>query len=119
MGKRIAGVCYIKVGAEQLPLAGNWTVSPSPTQREGIAGQDGVHGYKEMPRVPFISGDAQTTGALSIETLDKITDATVTAELANGKVYVLREAWTASAHEVNSQEGQVAVRFEGISCDEL
>lgn len=119
MAERIAGVAYLKANGRQYPLRGNFTVSPSRFERGGIAGQDGVHGYSENPRVPYIEGDLSTTGDLSIAELDAITDATVTAELANGKVYVLRSAWTKSAHEVNTHDGSVKVRWEGLSCDEL
>ncbi|MCX5496435.1 phage tail tube protein [Kaistia dalseonensis] len=119
MGKRIAGIAYVKANGTQYPLRGNFTVSPSPTEREGLAGQDRVHGYKEMPRVPSISGDISMVPELSLEELDAITDATVTAELASGHVYVLRGAWTKSAHEINTADGQVAVTWEGLECHEL
>jgi hypothetical protein len=116
---RIAGIAYLKVDGTQYDLRGNFTVSPSPTERTGIAGQDGVHGYSENPRVPFIQGDISLPPELSIEDLDAITDATVTAELANGKVYVLRNAWCKSAFELNTKDGQTQVRFEGITCNEI
>lgn len=46
-------------------------------------------------------------------------DVTVTAELINGKVYVLKEACCKSAFENNTREGQVRVRFEGTTCEEI
>lgn len=119
MARRIAGIAYVKYNGRQLPLRGGFTVSPSATERTGIAGQDYVHGYSESPRVPFIEGDISLTPEVSIEELDAIEDATVTAELANGKVYVLRQAWTKSAHELNAGEGQARVRFEGTDCQEI
>lgn len=119
MAQRIAGVAYVKYDGVQLPLRGNFTVSPSPFERAGIAGQDAVHGYSETPRVPYIEGDISLTADVSVEALDGITDATVTAQLANGKNYVLRSAWTKSAHELNTHDGQARVRFEGLSCDEF
>ena len=42
-----------------------------------------------------------------------------TADLANGKSYVLREAWCRAAFELNTREGQTRVRFEGTACDEI
>ena len=116
---RVAGIAYLKVNGAQYPLRGNFTVSPSRVERNGIAGQDGVHGYSEMPRVPYISGDVTLDPALSREALEAVRDATVTAELANGRVYVLRDAWCRSALELNTGDGQVNVRFEGFDCDEL
>lgn len=116
---RIAGIAYLKVNGGQYPLRGAFTVSPSIIDRNGIAGQDGVHGFSEMPRVPFIEGEVSLVPGLSIDTLEAIIDATVTAELANGSVYVLRNAWCKSALEIATVEGQVRVRFEGVDCVEL
>jgi len=119
MAQRIAGVAYMKVDGALYPLRGNFTVSPSALERTGISGQDYVHGYSEMPRVPFIEGDVSLDPALSVDDIESAVDVTVTAELANGKVYVLREAWCRSALELNTREGQTRVRFEGVSCDEI
>jgi len=116
---RIAGTCYLKVDGTQYSLRGSLTVSPDDVEREGFAGQDEVHGYIEKPRVPSISADLTDTGGLSLDALRAMTDVTVTAELANGKSYVLRNAWTKGAHELNTAEGQVAVTWEGKKCEEI
>ncbi|GEP09810.1 phage tail tube protein [Methylobacterium gnaphalii] len=119
MGQRFAGVAYVKVNGKQYDLRGSFVVSPSDTKREGVAGQDGVHGFIETPRVPFIKGDLSTTAGLTVAELDAMVDETVTAELANGKNYVLRGAWTVSAHEISTGDGKVAVEWQGLSCDEI
>jgi len=119
MASRIAGIAYLKVDGDLYPLRGNFTVSPSPTERAGIAGQDYVHGFSELPRVPYIEGDVSLVPELSMEDVSNIINSTVTAELANGKTYVLREAWCRSAFELNTREGQTRIRFEGIACDEI
>src|SRR5215510_11592027 len=72
------------------PLRGNLTVSPSPYERAMIAGQDYVHGYSELPRVPYIEGDFSTLQGLSLEAIAAMVDVTVTAELANDTTIVLR-----------------------------
>ena len=56
---------------------------------------------------------------LSMDDVEAVVNATVTAELANGKTYVLREAWCTSALELNTREGQVRVTWQGVSCDEI
>ncbi|HEV7286021.1 MAG TPA: phage tail tube protein [Kaistia sp.] len=116
---RIAGVCYLKVDGAQYALRGGLTVSIDSVEREGVAGMDGVHGYIERPRVPFITADLTDTAGLSLDALQRITAATVTVELANGKVYLLREAWTAEAREINAVDGTVSVRFEGVKGEEV
>ncbi|CAM5771995.1 hypothetical protein LMIY3S_03695 [Labrys miyagiensis] len=119
MGQRFAGIAYVKVDAKQFPLRGNMTVMPSATVRSGIAGQDYVHGYSEMPVVPYVEGDFSLTTDWAIGDIKGITDATVTVELANGRVYVLRNAWQAGDLPLESADGKVRLRFEGLSCLEM
>jgi hypothetical protein len=117
--RRIAGVAYIFVDGRQYPLRGSLTISIDTIERAGVAGQDGVHGFVETPRVPWIEGDISDLGELSLTALQAMADVTVTAELANGKVYVLRNAWTATAREFDAAEGQASVRWEGMSAEEM
>lgn len=117
--KKIAGTCYLKVDGTQYTLAGKMNVSPSMIEREGKAGLSGVAGYKETPRVPFVEADLHTTDDVSVETLDEVTSATVKVELANGKTYVFRDAWTTAAHEIDGAEGQVSVKFEAMEAQEI
>lgn len=116
---RIGGVAYLKIDGRQYPLRGKWKTNLMPTKREGIAGQDYTHGYKEMPRVAFISGDVSYMAGISIEDLPKITDATITLELANGKTHILHNAWWADESEVDTEEGSFPVKFEGLYGNEL
>jgi hypothetical protein len=118
MSQRIGGTAFLKVDGDLYPLRGNFTVSPSPVERAGVAGQDYVHGFTELPRVPYIEGDVSLVKELSVEDVANITNSTVTAELANGKVYTLREAWCRAALELNTRDGQTRVRFEGVDCQE-
>ena len=116
---RIAGVAYVFVDGRQYPLRGNLTISIDTVERTGVAGMDGVHGYTEQARVPYIEGDFSDIGQLSLITLQNMIDVTVTAELANGKIYVLRNAWTATAREFKGAEGQATVKFEGMAAQEI
>src|SRR5262245_59988383 len=117
--RRIAGVAYVYVDGQQYPLRGGLTISIDTIERTGVAGQDGVHGFIETPRVPWIEGDFSDLGELSLTVLMAMCDATITAELANGKVYVLRNAWTSGAREFDAAEGQATIRFEGMAAEEM
>ena len=118
MAQKFAGIAYLIVDGNQVRLRGNFTVSPSPVERTMIAGQDGVHGFQELPRVPYIEGDISTTPDMYLEDLDGLTDVEITAQLANGKQYTLVGATCKAALEANARDGQVRVRFEGIWCEE-
>jgi hypothetical protein len=100
-------------------LRGNLTVSPSPVERTMIAGQDGVHGYQELPRVPYIEGDFSTIPQMALEDLLTQTDVTVIAQCANQWEYVLHNATIKGGFEANTRDGQVRLRWEGLNCEEI
>jgi hypothetical protein len=119
MSNRIAGIATVKYNGTQIPIKGKWKFDINPTKREGIAGQDSVHGYKEMPKVPHCQGDVSYTAGVSIETLRAIDGATVTLELANGRVIVFQNAWYSDTSEVDTEEGSFPVKFESYSAQEI
>ncbi len=119
MAQRIAGLAFLTVDGNQLSLRGNFTVSSSAVERVMIAGQDGVHGYQELPRVPYIEGDLSTVPGLLLESLEAETDVTVVAQLANGMQYTLTGGTCKAGFENNTRDGQVRVRWEGLACQEL
>jgi hypothetical protein len=119
MANKVAGIAFIKVDGRLLPLRGNFTVSPSPIERTGIAGQDAVHGFSELPRVPYIEGDITLDPSIETEEIESQNNVTVTAELANGHTYVLSQAWCKAALDLNTHDGMTRVRWEGVRCVEL
>ena len=119
MALKFAGIAFLTVGGNQLRLRGNFTVSPSPVERTMIAGQDGGHGFQELPRVPYIEGDISMTPDLLLENLDGQTNVTVVAQLANGNQYTLIGGTCKAGLEGNTRDGQVRVRWEGVWCEEI
>ncbi len=119
MAMRFAGIAFLMVDGNQYPVRGNFTVSPSPVERTMIAGQDGVHGYQELPRVPYIECDISSMPGLSLEDLITQTDVTVVAQLANQMQYSLSNATVKGGFEENTRDGQFRVRWEGLACEEI
>jgi len=119
MAIRFAGIAYLSVDGRQYQLRGNFTVSPSPVERTMIAGQDGVHGYQELPRVPYIEGDLSTVPDLNFEDVLTQVNSTVIAQLANQKQYTLQGATVKGGFEINTRDGQARVRWEGVTCLEI
>lgn len=117
--QRRGGIIFLKVNGTMHSAKGSFTYNLGLPKRDAIVGADAVHGYKEVPQVAFIEGEITDNPNLDLEKLIKTENATVTLELAVGKVIVLREAWYASEGTGNTEEGNIGVRFEGISGEEI
>jgi hypothetical protein len=118
MAQRVAGIAYLTVDADQMSVRGNFMVSPSKVERTMLAGQDGIHGFQELPRVPYIECDITTDRGRYLERLLIQTNSTVIAALANGMQYTLNGAVCKGGFENNTRDGQVRVRWEGTECIE-
>lgn len=116
---RRGGIIFLNVNGVRYDCKGAFDYNIGAPKRDAIVGHDGVHGYKELPQASFIEGAITDRGNLALETLLAITGATVTLELANGKVIALRDAWYAGEGTGNTEEGEIGVRFEGMSADEI
>ncbi len=119
MAQRIAGKISFNVGGVRQNAKGSFSYNLGRSIREAVVGSDTVHGYMEKPQVAFIEGEISDRSGLDLAALVDVTSETVTLELGNGKVIALREAWFAGEGTGNSEEGNIAVRYEGISADEV
>jgi hypothetical protein len=114
---RRAGILYLKIDGEIQDAKGNFTYNLGGPKREGIAGADTVHGFKEAVQVPYIEGEITDKSTLDLKKLINIEDATITLELATGKTVVLKQAWYAADGDAQTEEGNIQVRFEGKEAD--
>lgn len=119
MGNRVGGIIELKINGSIMAAKGNFTYNLGRTKKEAVLGADRVHGYKETPQVAFIEGEITDRDTLDLEALANTTDATVYLRLANGKLIVLRQAWYAAEGTGNTEEGNIGVRFEGMSGEEI
>ncbi|NDY41250.1 phage tail protein [Dissulfurirhabdus thermomarina] len=116
---RRAGVIYFKVDGTQYAAKGNFTYNLGRPKREAIVGSDGVHGYKEQPQAAYVEGEITDSSDLDLSQLVTLDGVTVTLELANGKTILVRDAWYAGDGTGNTEEGNIGVRFEGLSGEEV
>ena len=116
---RLAGVATIQVGGTNYLLQGELSYSPSTVTRETLAGQDQVHGFKEMPVAGFISGTLRDTDNLTVAAFNAMTNVTVSLSLANGKQVVGRNMWCVNAQTVKATDATFEVRFESPSVTEV
>jgi len=117
--KRVGGIVFFKVNGEQFSAKGNWTYNIGTPKREAVVGADSVHGFKEMPQVPYIEGTITDNDELDLEALTKSRDITATLELANGKVISIENGFYAADGEGSSEEGELQIRIEGTSGSEI
>ena len=72
-----------------------------------------MHGYKEMPVAPFVSGSFRDSQGLTVADFNAMTNVTVSVQLANGKLIIGRNMWTVDALEVDTADAKFDVRWEG------
>lgn len=111
---RVAGTCYFKVDGEQLELKGGLECPLTDKNLEAVVGLSGVAGYKETHRVPFIKGSFIFTPNFPREKLNEGRDMTITAELANGKVYTLSGAFLVGEPNAKGDDGEAELEFNGV-----
>lgn len=117
--RRVGGVIFLKTDGEIRQAKGSFTYNLGENKREAVVGADNTHGYKSTPQVAYIEGAITDSADLDLRSLLQFSDGTVTLELANEKVIVLSEAWYAADGNVTTDEGEIEVRFEGISAREV
>lgn len=115
----IGGIIEFKVNGEIQNAKGSFTYNLGKLKREAVVGADRVHGYKGMPQVPFIEGEITDRSDLDLESFLDVDNGTITLSLANGKVITLKNAWYAADGNAETEEGNVQVRFEGMSAEEV
>ena len=114
---RRGGVIFVKADGKQFDVKGQFEYNLGVPKRDPIIGHDGTHGYKEVPQEAYISGEVTDSVDMDLKNdLLTLADATITLELANGKVVVLEEAFYSGEGTGQTEEGNIAVRFTaGIS----
>lgn len=116
---RVGGIIEFKINGELFSAKGSFTYNLGRPKRDAVVGSDKVHGYKEMPQSPYIEGAITDNADLSLEQLVLVKEATITLSLANGKIVVLREGYYSGDGNVTTEEGEIAVRFDGMDADEV
>jgi len=117
----IGGTIFFKIDGDIYKAKGGFKYGAGKPEREAVVGVDGVHGYTEKPTAPFIEGELTDHGDLSIDDLANITESTITIDLANGKTFVLKQAWNCNKDglSVEADDGKIGVRFEGMQGEEV
>lgn len=116
---QVTGRIKIKVNGVLLETKSGSKAQVSNTEREMIEGDNSVAGYSEKTSVPFVEGTLIHTDATALEDIDNFVDGSVTFEADTGQTWILRGATRTTPLELTGGEGEVPVRFEGISIEKV
>lgn len=111
----IAGAASVTIDGKSYNISGEGTYQPNGSKREALIGQDGYHGFSQMPHPGKIAWKGRDTGALSIATLSEAVDVTVVLSLVNGKTVIGRNMARMGEGPitVNTEDGTFEVEFIG------
>jgi hypothetical protein len=115
---RLAGIATLTIDGASYAVVGDLAYRVSKVNRESLVGQDGVHGYKEMPTTGMMSATLRDAANLSVASLNAMTNSTVIAELANGKTIVGRNMWAVDVQEVKTADAALEFKLEGPDVSE-
>lgn len=110
--KRLSGTAYMTADGTTLAARGNFEVPLTEVTRTPVVANGEVIGYDEQPVPPYIKGDIQLTDETDIETLTSSTSLTVKVEFANGRKYVLSDAFVQGT-PTTGETGVVPIEFGG------
>ncbi|MDQ2763013.1 MAG: phage tail tube protein [Pseudomonadota bacterium] len=115
----LAGFASVTIDGAAYSIVGEGTYRTASPDRETLKGQDGIHGFSEMPNAGKISWKGRDSGAVSIEALNKASNVTVVLVLINGKTIIGRNMWRVGpAVEVNTEDASFAIEFESADVTE-
>lgn len=117
--RRLAGVASLLIDGNAYDLVGDLVYNVSTLARTSLVGQDGVHGFSEMPFAGFISATLRDGGNFAVQGFNQLTSSTVQSSIASGKQIVGSGMWCVETQEVRTQEGTFTVRFEGDTVQEV
>lgn len=116
---RRAGIIELQQNGNVMDAVGSFTCNYGRNKKEGLVGPTGVQGYKENPQIAYIEGEIRDAQSLDIDDILNFDEGTITLTYANGKSFMLEEAWYAADGDLDSDEGKIQVKFEGMSADEV
>lgn len=110
---KVAGTCYIKADGEQFEVSGGVEVPLMDVKRETVMGSNGPAGYKETALRPYVKATVIVGPDFPLARIQSATDMTVTAELANGMVYTLSDAFVEGEPGLKNDDGTSDLEFSG------
>lgn len=117
---RLTGRVTINVdGVTLRSKSGSKLTNFGGVSRKAVPGANGINGYVEETVVPTIECTISHGGDTSLTAFAKMTDVTVNFICDSGKIYTMPHAYLADAPGVADGEGDVTLKFEAATCEEI
>jgi hypothetical protein len=113
----LTGRAFITVAGRRLASKEGAKLGLGNMERTGVLGDAGVLGYQEKPSIPYVECTIVHDAGTSLTEFANMIDVVVSFDTDTGKSFVIRNAWNAKVLEMD--KGEVALRFEGMSCEEM
>ena len=111
------GRAFITAAGKRLASKPGAKMNMGGVERTAVILDGGVAGFQETVVAPYVECVVSHDADTSLTGITAIKDATVLFETDTKRSYVLRNAWSAKPMELD--KGDVSVRFEGMSCEEV
>ena len=111
------GRAFVTVAGKRLATKEGAKLNTGSPERTGEIGDIGVLGYTEKDTIPFVECTIKHSADTSLSELSAMVDVVISFDTDTGRSFVLRNGWCAKSLEMD--KGDVAVRFEAMSCEEV
>lgn len=117
MANKVTGRVFISINGARIRSKEGAKLNLGGAEREAVVGDDSIHGFTEKLTPPSIECTMSHMADTDLKAISDLTDASVQFEADTGRVYVLRNAWSAKPPELS--KGEVGLLFQGLSCEEV
>lgn len=108
------GRVFIKLDGELLSSMPGAKLDMGGIVREPVVGSAGVYGYAEKLKEATVECEISFNGNTDVKKIHDATDVTITFECDNGKVFIVRNAFSLEPPTLSEGEGgKVALKFAG------
>lgn len=115
---RIAGIISFAIDGSNYDVT-NVEIEPTTVTREAKYGQTGFAGTKEMYRAGMLKATIYDSGGITVSDFNAMTDNSIQVGLANGGAFIVTNAYTVEAQNLNTMEGEFEVTWNFSDFQEL
>lgn len=113
----LTGRAFITIGGRRLASKEGAKIDIGAMERTAVILDSGVGGYTEKLTVPYVECTVAHDASTSLAEFGDMVNVGVNFDTDTGRSFVLNNAWRAGKIEMTN--GDVSLRFEGMSCQEV